>query len=198
MFRVGAAKYVAAITRDRMTVNQRECVGLCDEHGRRILISPALPIDRRLWTLGHELAHAHLLATGMPADVEGVCDLFATMFELGLRDLANAGGEEALKRLDPGETLGLATAKIMLTRSRYCPQCGGTVAPGGMSCTATGDGHVEIRVPCPHCDVTAYWREVATHGGLPSGVVVGDPRIVRGSDDALKAAAGELRYVACD
>jgi Zn-dependent peptidase ImmA (M78 family) len=51
------------------------------------LISPAVPIDRRLWTLAHELAHGHFLATGIPSDVEGLCDLFATMYELTMRDL---------------------------------------------------------------------------------------------------------------
>jgi hypothetical protein len=197
MFRVGASKYIVKIAMDRMRVAGEECMGLCDERGRRILINPVVPVDRRLWTLAHELAHAHVLATGMPADVESLCDMFATMFELTSHDLTNAGGEEALKRLDPGETFGTPTARIMLTRSRPCAQCGATIAPGNMTCTPTGDGHVEIRVPCAHCDVTAYWREIATHGGLPSGVVVGDPRIVRARDDQ-GAADGELRYVACE
>jgi hypothetical protein len=198
MFRVGALKYGVKIPRDRMTVDRKECLGLCDEYGRRFLISPAVPIDRRLWTLAHEIAHGHFLATGVPSDVEGLCDLFATMFEMTMRDLVNAGGEEALKRLDPGEELGTATGKIGLTLNRACSRCRGTIAGGSVQCTPTGDGHVELRAVCRHCDVTLIWRELATHGGHPSGVMVGEARFVRGAEDALAVAAGELRYVACD
>jgi hypothetical protein len=180
-----------------MRVDGEECLGLCDERGRRILLSPAMPVDRRLWTLVHELAHAHVLAVGMPTDLESLCDFTATVYELAARDLMTAGGEEALRRLDPGEALG-PVGKIMLTRARTCAVCGASVAPGSITCTPTGDGHVEIAVPCRHCDVTAYWREIATHGGHPSGVVVGDPRIVRSCDEGAPVAAGELRYVACE
>jgi hypothetical protein len=196
MFRVGASKYIVKVTSDRMSVAGDECLGLCDERGRRILVNPAVPIDRRLWILGHELAHAHILATGLPVDLEGVCDLFATMFDLGVRDLSNAGGEEALKRLSPGEEMGLATGKVGITSNRYCGVCGATVAPGRITVTPTGDGHVELRVPCRHCDAASFWREMATHGGLPSGVVIGEPRIVRGCDEG--ATDGELRYVELD
>jgi hypothetical protein len=129
----------------------------------------------------------------MPADLEGICDLFGTMLDLALRDLVNAGGEEALKRLGPGEELGLATGKIGLSKSRFCQQCGGTVAAGSVDCTPTGDGHVEIRVVCHHCDVTSIWSELATFGGHPSGVMIGEARTVRGTCDGVTDR--ELRYV---
>jgi hypothetical protein len=180
MFRVGDARYSARVTDRPIVLNGVECDGLCDERGRRILIDPELPLNRRLWVLFHELAHAGVYAHGMPTTVEGLCDFIATLASLGIADLDAAGGVEALKRLSPGEELGLETAKIALTRSRYCPVCQGTVAAGSIECHREGAGHVKLSLGCDHCGIRATWRELATHGGLPSGVVVGEPEVIHG------------------
>src|SRR4051794_25680303 len=114
MFRVGAGYYSVRITDEPMVSDGAPCVGLCQEETHTILLSGKMPLDRRLHTLLHELAHAHIYATGRPRDVEGLCDFAATVAEGAMRDLMAMGGEEALRRLQSGETFQRATARIGL------------------------------------------------------------------------------------
>jgi len=188
MFRVGAGRYSVRVMEAPIVLDGVDCFGICDEGRREIQLDPTLPAGRRLWTVLHELGHAHLYATGMPRDVESLCDFVATVAELAIRDLTVAGGEEALKRLSPGERFGLPTARIALTNNRYCPTCTGTLAPGSVMCQPLGDATVEVAVYCEHCDQTQTWREQATAGGLPSGVVIDGPRIEHGDKITPMAA----------
>jgi hypothetical protein len=181
MFRVGAGFYSVRITDEPIVSQGERCVGLCVEESHTILISDKLQVDRRLHTLLHELAHAHIYATGRPRDIESLCDFVATVAESAMRDLASIGGEEALRRLRSGETLQRATAKIGLLMTRSC-RCGGKIAPGEVLCTPDPNkpGQVTLGVYCEHCDETSIWNELATYGGAPSGVLVGEARIEKG------------------
>lgn len=181
MFRVGSGKYVARITDAPIVHDGAQCVGLCDEAVETIHLAASLPVEKRLHTLLHELCHGAVFAHGMPRDVESLCDFFASAAELAFRDLATAGGEEALRRLRPGETLGLATGRIGLLRSRSCV-CGGMVAAGDVLCErdTSHPDQVTLALYCEHCDQTVTWNELATFGGLPSGVVTGEAKVERG------------------
>lgn len=181
MFRVGSNRYRVQLTRGPIELDGAQCVGLCDEEVQAIQIADSVKVEKRLWVLLHELAHGHVFAMGMPRDVEGLCDFVATVGELAIRDLTLCGGEEALRRLRVGETLGLATGRIGLLRSRAC-SCGGLIAPGDVDCRQDRrhPDQVTLRIYCEHCDHTLTWNELATYGGLPSGAVVGEPTIEKG------------------
>lgn len=189
MFRAGAGRYLVRITDKPIIHDGSQCVGLCDEEIDTINLAASLPVEKRLRTLLHELAHGHIFATGMPRDVESLCDFVATVAELAYRDLMACGGEEALRRLRPNETLGLATGRIGLLRSRSCV-CGGLIAAGDVLCEQDRNkpDQVKLSLFCEHCQQTMTWNELATFGGLPSGVVVGEPRIERGCTITLPAS----------
>jgi hypothetical protein len=180
MFRVGAVRYTLRITREPIVLNGKHYLGLCVESSREILISPEVAIDQRRRILFHELVHAHLYAHGRPDTEEGLCDFAATFAELAMVDLMAVGGEEALKRLGPGEELSPRRRPINLSRSRSC-RCGGTIPPGEIRCEQddAAPDQVKLSMTCPHCDITIRWRELMTFGGLPSGVVVGEPQVER-------------------
>jgi hypothetical protein len=186
MFRIGAARYAVRVVEGPIRLEGAQCVGICDEEGQEVGLASTLPVERRLHVLLHELAHGHVFATGMPRDVESLCDFVATVGELAFRDLAACGGEESLRRLRPGEVLGRATGRIGLLRARAC-SCGGLIAPGDVRCEQdrARPDQVTLSLYCEHCDHTLTWNELATFGGLPSGVVVGEPRIERGNTVAI-------------
>lgn len=181
MFHVASAIYAARITDEPLAHDGEPCLGLCDGGRRLILISCEVAIDRRLHVLLHELCHAHFFEAGMPGDDEGLCDAFAGVAELAFRDLALNGGEEALKRLRPGETFGRLAGRIGLLRHRCCP-CGETVAGGSVYCTpdAARPGEVTLKLYCEFCNHTLTWNEFATFGGGPSSVPTGEQRVEKG------------------
>lgn len=181
MFRIGAKRYMVRIMEDRIFHNGEEVMGLCDETAMEIRLSPKLPLSQRLGVLLHELTHAHIYATGFPADVESFCDLVSTIAQMAITDLVSAGGTEALLHLRPGERLGDSTARIGLLRHRYC-RCGGKIAAGDVRCERDVliPDQVKICAYCDHCNQTLQWNETATISGLPSGIVVGEVQVFKG------------------
>lgn len=182
MFNVGSVRYSVRLAHAPIMLDGVRYLGRCLERERFILISPDVPIDGRLNVLLHELAHAHIFASGMPGDVEGWCDLFATVAELAYADLTRCGGEPALQRLEPGQELRPSMRVVGLTRSRTCA-CGGTIAPGDVSCVSDPGrpGLLTLTMECEFCGHRMTWDELETFGGLPGGVVVGEPRIEKGT-----------------
>ena len=80
-----------------------DCWALCAERARIITIASDCRGQDRLETLGHELAHAWIYATGEPKDIEGWCDLIGTVTAAMLADLIEQGGVEALEQMEPTE-----------------------------------------------------------------------------------------------
>jgi len=181
MFKVGAETYSARVTDGPIIFEGAKCVGVCDEAGREILISPTVAPDRRLATLLTELASALMFEIGEPTGRKAICKFVAVVAENMIRDLAACGGEEALRRLMPGERLGRRTGRIGLLRPRYC-RCGGMIPAGEILCSPDVEkpDQVKLQMFCEHCRITLSWNELATFGGLPGGVVVGEPKIEEG------------------
>lgn len=188
MFRVGAVRYSVRVMDQPLVHDGADCFGLCDSGERAIKISPVVEPAKRLGVLIHELTHAWVFEVGRPADIESLCDLCSTITIGCVRDLILAGGEEALRRLRPGEGLGKIKSRIGLLRSRYC-QCGGLIAAGDIHCERDENtpDQVTIRMSCDHCNQTMIWNERMEFGGQPSGEVIGEPRIERGQAMLIRA-----------
>jgi hypothetical protein len=161
-------------------------MGLCFPDDRKILISCQAPVTGRMAILLHELTHAWVFSMGEPRDLEAWCDLNAAIFTQALRDLRAQGGEPALERMQPGESVERKTARLNLTTARYCAACTGTVGIASVIIKPTRKrGIIELSIFCPHCDHVQRWREISTEDGQPSGMIVGEPQFLRGE----KAAA---------
>lgn len=172
-FHVGSTVYRLAIAEGPMS----DRWGECNERERRIVLGPDVPAMERIRVLFHELAHAWIFETGEPKNLEGWCDLMGAVAARGMRDLMLAGGEEALRRMEPGESHAITTGRVGLTRHRYCGKCGGTVAGGSVQCQTTlyeGMPAVSLELWCGHCDHRQFWLEAATMAGMPSGAVLGE------------------------
>lgn len=181
-FKVGPWVFRVSISTGPITHTGEEVMGLCFPDDRKILISHKVPAGGRMAVLLHELTHAWCFSGSQPSDLEGWCDLNAMIFTQALRDLRAQGGEPAIERLQPGETLSPTTSRLNLTTARYCHACTGTVGIASVVIEQTDKpGIVQMTIYCPHCDHLQRWREVSTEDGQPSGMMVGTPRIVRGA-----------------
>lgn len=182
MFRAGATTYSVRINITSILLDGEECLGTCNGDEKIILLSPRISPDKRLSVLLHELTHAWIFEVGEPGDVEGMCDLCATVATACIRDLVAAGGEEGLRRLRPGERLGPMKSRIGLLRSRFC-ECGGMIAPGEIHCEKDDNNpeQLQFRMYCTHCDLTTIWNEKMAFGGAPSGELAGMARQVKGN-----------------
>jgi hypothetical protein len=181
----GAWPYQVSIAAEPIIDSGRELMGRFDERGRLILISPACPPQRRLWVLMHELGHAWLAHTGgRPLTEEKTCDLLGTFCVAVIRWLKISGGESALLRLQPGERLRPASARIMLSAGRPCGVCGKSVSPGLVECAPATDasGQISLRLYCDFCEHLQIWREMASVDGLPTAERVSDNRYDRGAE----------------
>ena len=177
IFQVGAYRYQAGISADTLTHHGTEVMGLCQESKREIAISNKLPRKSRLAVLLHELFHGWIFATGEPQDVEGWCDLGASVCEAAIRDLSSQGGEQALMSLESGECPGHGSMQIALTRNRYCGKCQRTIAGGSVDCRPSSTpGILDLSLTCSHCSLIQQWQEAAGTNGLPSGTIVGEAR----------------------
>lgn len=189
IFQVAAYRYRLGIA-DTLAIDGSEVMGLCHEASRKISLSAKLPRKSRMAVLLHELCHSWIFATGQPGDVEGWCDLAASMAEAAIRDLSSQGGEQALQSLDAGESPQHGTMRIALTRNRYCGKCRRTVAGGSVQChPSTKPGILDLSLTCSHCSLVQRWQEAAGANGLPSGTVVGEPTW------EAEATTGERRIV---
>jgi hypothetical protein len=201
VFQVGRFKYRLRITEEPL-FNQEgeELEGRCVERERLLLISCKVPVGERLAVLLHELYHAWLYAIGRAGDVEGECDRYATMVTHFWRDMCLFGGEEAIRSLRPGETLGAVVARIAFLGSRNC-RCGETVPSGRVFCyrDAMRVGQVKLSIYCGFCNHTLRWNELATVAGQPGGVVVtGSDVIERGNTIGPEAEADSYVSTPCE
>ncbi len=173
-FHVGPLRYQLRVASEPIITNGRERAGLCIEQDSEIQVSPKVKSANRLHVLCHELMHSWIWASGEPRDVEGWCDLAASMAASALRDLCQQGGDMALQRLLPGESPEPAANRMAMTNTRYCARCQRTIPAGEVQCAADAPGLVALAIRCPHCAVIQRWKEVAAMNGYPSGVPAGD------------------------
>jgi hypothetical protein len=197
-FNVGPWRYKVRICENPIICDGRECLGLCRETEREILIASDCPPTERLPVLLHELTHGWVFACGEPRTLEAWADLNGTMLASALRDLWTQGGEAALLRLNAGESPEWKAACLALSRNRSCKDCRGTVAGASVLCVPAGiDGILELALHCDFCQQVQIWREAAGANGLPSGTVVGEPRMLKGAAAAafVREHEGELAAV---
>jgi hypothetical protein len=185
----GVWPYLVGIASEPIVEGGRAKMGRYLEREKRVEISPDCPANYRLTMAVHELVHGWIVHNGSrPRGTEGLCDFVATVTVSTIRWLNANGGETALLRLQPGEVLQLGAARIHLTRNRWCALCQETVAGGSVDCRPAEDvaGVAELTLYCPFCNHVQRWRETMTTGGMPSGMVVGEPSFER---DHAKVAA---------
>lgn len=179
-FAVGPYRYKLRIADEPIFLDGQESFAVVSESDRTITLSPKCLPRNRLPVIAHELTHAWCFACGEPTTLESWCDLAATMAAALLKDLRCQGGEEALTRLEPGESLSAKTATLHLTRNRYCMKCEATIAGYGVQCLPADNGELELALYCEGCGHVQRWRETASESGLPSGAVIGQPCFERG------------------
>lgn len=190
MFHVGKIAYMVRISIDPLKLDGRRCDGVCDPADRTILIDPHVKPENRWNVLLHELFHAFEFAFGFPKDSEALADFGASVAERALHDMTAAGGLRALQHLRPGEEFGLAAARIGLTATRQCGQCGCTLA--GVHCRPDPmkPGQLNLAVYCDFCDVSTLWNEMSACG-QPAGGVMG-AKIVRGCAAEVRELSREV------
>jgi hypothetical protein len=181
----GGVAYKVGVAAEVLRHGGRRAMGVWDEAGREVQISPHVPASARLSVVLHEMGHAWLRHAGFPVHVpperaEAVCDWLATFAEATMKSLAINGGPAALLRLSPGESPQPGAARVFLTRGRACATCGGSVAAGSVSAVADGEGNVRLALYCEFCNATMRWTERADIHGQPSGETVGEPAFERG------------------
>lgn len=178
-FLVGPYRYKLRIASEPICHEGNEATATISENDRMISVSPDCPPRNRLAAVAHELLHGWVYASGEPSDLEGWCDLAATMAVALLNDLRCQGGEEAIMGLEPGECLSATTARAIPGSNYQCAKCRGTIA-GGVCGPSETPGILQLAIYCDHCEHVQRWNETAGASGFPSGLKIGLPRFERG------------------
>ena len=184
MFNMGGRRWRVRVAEEPIEWQGKRRRGLCVEQEGEVVISPHVKPEDRARVLFHELAHAQIFTSGMPRDIESICDQFAATCTAAFVGLMMHGGLMGLQRLKPGQTLGQGE-RVMLASPRPCGRCSGHVAPGYIHCSPVNDypvAAVKMAFECEFCDLPQWRVEAANMAGLPSGVML--DHSLKGEQDA--------------